>query len=118
TRARWRRTARARMLLCRARARPRRPVPCRGSAVSARGASPRVRRLHRVAGLVLALPILAWAATGVLFHVKPGWGPAYAALELPLEPLEPGTALAPLPRAGAAGAPWLESRRLRTVLGE
>ncbi len=32
--------------------------------MSTPSASPRVRRLHRVLGLALALPLFAWAATG------------------------------------------------------
>ncbi len=79
--------------------------------MSTPSASPRVRRLHRVLGLALALPLFAWAATGLLFHLKPGWGPAYAALSLPFEPLEEGFAI-------PAGTDWLEARRLRTALGE
>jgi uncharacterized iron-regulated membrane protein len=69
------------------------------------------RRLHRLLGLALLLPILVWAGTGLLFFLKPGWGPAYAALEPRWRPLE-ATGIAP-PPAGA-----LEARRLRTVLGE
>ena len=72
-----------------------------------------MRRAHRALGLALALPILLWAATGLLFHLKPGWEGAYAALSLPLEPLGEAT-----PFASPADPSWLETRRLRTVLGE
>jgi hypothetical protein len=73
-------------------------------------ASPRVRRLHRVLGLVLVLPIVLWAATGLLFHLKPGWDEAYAPLALPAQPLAGALAV-------PEGAGWLEVRGLRTSLG-
>lgn len=70
----------------------------------------RPRRLHRAAGLLLTLPLLAWALTGALFFVKPGWGPAYAPLAVKTYPLGAGAAPAPDPD-------WLEVRLVRTVLG-
>lgn len=74
-------------------------------------AGPRVRSAHRALGLLLTLPILAWAATGLLFHLKPGWSGAYATLEVPTEPLAGTLAIPP-------GADWLEVRGLRTALGQ
>ena len=71
-----------------------------------------VRRLHRVLGLVLLLPILAWAATGFVFFVKPGYKGAYAALRVRARPLAAPLSLAPPDQS------WLEVRALRTVLGE
>lgn len=56
---------------------------------------------------MLFLPFLAWAASGLVFLVKPGYGPAYAVLEIRRQPLSP-----------PAGTGWLESRRVRTRLGE
>ncbi|AKU93204.1 hypothetical protein [Vulgatibacter incomptus] len=41
----------------------------------------RTARLHRIAGLALLAPLLAWTATGLLFLVKPGWGGAYELLD-------------------------------------
>jgi len=70
----------------------------------------RIRALHRALGLVLVLPLVLWAATGLLFHLKPGWSAAYAPLALPARPLE-GTLTVP------EGADWLEVRGLRTSLG-
>ncbi len=43
-----------------------------------------VRRLHRLAGLVLCLPLLLWMATGLLFHVKHRYAEAYEPLAAPL----------------------------------
>lgn len=42
-----------------------------------------VRRAHRLSGLVLLVPLFLWIATGLLFHVKPGWDEAYEALAAP-----------------------------------
>lgn len=43
----------------------------------------RVRLVHRAAGLALLLPLVLWIATGLLFHVKPGWDEAYEPLAAP-----------------------------------
>ena len=70
-----------------------------------------VRRWHRRLGIVLLLPFLGWAVTGLVFFLKPGYAGAYASLQprfLPLGDVAPVT-----PRAD-----WLETRRVRTVLGE
>jgi len=68
------------------------------------------RRLHRLAGLVLLLPMLGWAATGAIFFIKPGYDEAYSSLTVKTYPLE-------APLAVKAPADWLEVRYLRTVLG-
>ena len=68
------------------------------------------RRLHRVAGLVLLLPMLGWAATGAIFFLKPGYEDAYSSLTVKTYPLE-------APLAVKAPPDWLEVRYLRTVLG-
>ena len=41
------------------------------------------RAAHRLAGIALALPLVLWIGTGLLFHVKPGWDEAYEALAVP-----------------------------------
>ncbi|HKQ60281.1 MAG TPA: hypothetical protein VJS92_03285 [Candidatus Polarisedimenticolaceae bacterium] len=64
----------------------------------------RVRGLHRILGLVLLLPILGWAATGFVFFVKPGYAGAYESLRVRRHPLE--------------RPEWLETRTLRTALGD
>ncbi len=43
----------------------------------------RLHGAHRAAGFLLAVPLLLWIATGLLFHVKPGWDAAYEALSAP-----------------------------------
>lgn len=53
-----------------------------------------MHRLHRLAGLALALPVFLWMGTGLLFHVKHRYGEAYEALAVPQQ----------------APAPWTEAR--------
>jgi hypothetical protein len=69
------------------------------------------RTLHRTVGLVLLLPFVAWAATGAIFYLKPGYGAAYDALAVKTYPIESGVAI-------PANSAWLEARYLKTVLGE
>lgn len=42
-----------------------------------------LRRLHRLGGLVLVLPLVVWMATGLLFHVKHRYAEAYEPLAVP-----------------------------------
>lgn len=68
-----------------------------------------VRSLHRLIGLVLLLPFLGWAVTGMVFFVKPGYGGAYEQLGVKTYSLQS----APLETSSS----WQEVRQLRTVLG-
>jgi hypothetical protein len=73
---------------------------------------PPARRWHRRLGLLLLLPFLGWAATGLVFFLKPGYAGAYAQLEPHFLPLAGSATLPVAPRPD-----WLETRSLRTVLG-
>lgn len=42
-----------------------------------------IRRLHRTLGILLICPFLAWAVTGMIFFIKPGYQKAYAPLPVP-----------------------------------
>lgn len=68
-------------------------------------------RQHRLIGIVLLLPFIAWSLTGVFFLVRPGFAEAYervpvrqyslpSAIPVPLQP------------------DWREVRYLRSVLGD
>jgi hypothetical protein len=70
-----------------------------------------VRTLHRIIGLVMIAPFVAWAITGAIFFIKPGYGGAYEALAVKTYPLDTGMTLPSNPA-------WLEVRYLKTVLGE
>lgn len=72
-----------------------------------------MRRTHRLLGLAMLLPLLAWVATGVVFHLKPGWGPAYASPRLPQSPIDPAS----LPAAPRFATSPLSLTWIRTPLG-
>lgn len=69
------------------------------------------RKLHRAAGLVMLLPLTAWALTGAVFYLKPGYVGAYETLQVRSYSLEPRLAWPTDPA-------WLELRVLKTILGE
>lgn len=69
--------------------------------------------LHRNLGVVLVLPMLAWAVTGFVFFVKPGYGGAYESLTVKTYPLDGGQAIGLGLRRS-----WLEYRGFRTILGD
>jgi len=70
-----------------------------------------VRILHRIVGVVMILPFLAWAVSGFIFFVKPGYSGAYETLAVRTYPIELPLTLPPSPA-------WLEVRYLRTVIGD
>lgn len=66
--------------------------------------------LHKIIGLTLVAPFLAWITTAFVFYFKPGYSEAYAFLQFKTYPLESVVILPPNPE-------WLEIRHTRTVLG-
>ena len=68
-----------------------------------------LRRSHRLIGTLLILPIVAWVITGLFFFIKPGYGDAFAPLEVRRYPLN----TTPVPTA----PDQLEARLLKTILG-
>ena len=38
-------------------------------------------RVHRWLAIVLVVPLVVWSVSGLLFHLKPGWGRAYDMLD-------------------------------------
>ena len=71
----------------------------------------RARILHKVIGLILLLPFFAWAVTGLVFFIKPGYAGAYEILNPKTYPLSGAAAISPEPG-------WHEFRYFRTVLGD
>lgn len=71
----------------------------------------KIRQLHRITGLVMLLPLVAWAVTGAFFFLKPGYSGAYDILQVKTYPLDAPIAVQPDPS-------WLEVRFEKTVLGE
>lgn len=71
----------------------------------------RARTSHRFLGIILVLPFLAWAITGLIFFIKPGYAAAYETLNPRTYPL---TGNLPF----GADPAWMEVRYLRTILGD
>ena len=71
----------------------------------------RTRTLHRVIGIILLLPFVGWATTGLLFFIKPGYTGAYEVLAPKLYPIKNQLLISGDPN-------WLEVRYLRTILGD
>jgi uncharacterized iron-regulated membrane protein len=69
------------------------------------------RSVHRALGVAMLLPLVAWAVTGAVFFIKPGYGGAYESLPVRTYPLTRPMAVAP-------AADWREVRYVRTVLGD
>ncbi|HXT70921.1 MAG TPA: PepSY-associated TM helix domain-containing protein [Vicinamibacterales bacterium] len=70
-----------------------------------------IRPLHRTVGLVMLLPFLAWAATGLFFFIKPGYSDAYASLSVKTYPIDRAVTIVPPPG-------WREFRVVKTILGD
>ena len=75
--------------------------------------APKTKRftaLHRWLGLMLAVPLLLWIGTGLVFLFKPGYSDAYEQLRVRTYPME-----RPLNLAWVQG--WDELRVSKTTLG-
>lgn len=71
----------------------------------------RTRTAHRVIGIVLLIPFVGWAITGLVFFIKPGYTGAYEVLTPRFYPINKPLLLTQDPN-------WLEVRYLRTILGD
>ncbi len=69
-----------------------------------------IRKLHRVIGLVMLLPLFGWTVTGLVFFLKPGYEGAYELLQLKTYPMQQPFAVTPAPS-------WQEFRCFKTILG-
>ena len=68
------------------------------------------RRIHRYIGLVLLIPMVGWALTGLVFLVKPGYDGAYEVLTIKAYPLDQKLNITPSEN-------WDEVRVIKSVLG-
>lgn len=71
----------------------------------------KLRKLHRLLGVVLLLPFFGWALTGLVFFLKPGYAAAYEVLTPKTYPLTEAVSVQP-------EASWREVRYVRTILGD
>jgi len=68
------------------------------------------RKLHKLIGLTLVLPMLGWTLTGLVFFIKPGYQEAYEQLSVKRHPLSQVLTVAPKKN-------WQEVRLVNTILG-
>tara|TARA_R110000737_G_scaffold123766_1_gene155865 strand:- start:17969 stop:18562 length:594 start_codon:yes stop_codon:yes gene_type:complete len=69
------------------------------------------RKLHKLIGLILVLPMLGWTLTGLVFFIKPGYQGAYEQLSVKKYPLSQAIIFTPQEN-------WQEVRLVKTILGE
>jgi len=68
------------------------------------------RKIHKVVGLILVLPMLGWTLTGLIFFIKPGYQGAYEQLAVKTYPLNAQLTVHPEQQ-------WEEARLVKTILG-
>ena len=68
------------------------------------------KRIHRIIGLLLVLPVIGWTVTGIIFFIKPGYQAAYDQLAVKTYPLEKSFVI-------PESKEWKEVRLLKTILG-
>ncbi len=76
-----------------------------------------IKKYHKYLGLLMLLPFIAWAITGLFFFIKPGYSSAYESLPVktyPLNRLNISSSQPPSPHTPS----WLEVRQLRSILGQ
>ena len=71
----------------------------------------RTRTVHRLIGIILLIPFVGWAITGLVFFIKPGYTEAYELLTPKFYPINKQVLISENPN-------WLEVRYLRTILGD
>lgn len=71
----------------------------------------RPRKIHRLVGITLLLPFVAWSTTAIFFLVRPAYNDAYEQLQVRQLPMQNIIQFVPDPD-------WQEARFSRTVLGE
>lgn len=68
------------------------------------------RRMHKIVGIMLILPMLGWTCTGLVFLTKPGYKDAYEQLTVKAYPLEKSFII-------PASTSWQEATLIRSILG-
>jgi hypothetical protein len=73
-----------------------------------------IKKYHKYLGLLMLLPFIAWAITGLFFFIKPGYSSAYENLRVKTYPLDHLNISSSL---SADKKTWLEVRQLHSILG-
>ena len=69
------------------------------------------RKVHRYVGLLMLAPLFAWAITGLIFFIKPGYDGAYEVLNVKTYPLQQGVTV-------PNNSDWQEARLFKSILGD
>lgn len=69
------------------------------------------RKLHKIIGLILVLPMLGWTMTGIIFFIKPGYQGAYEQLSVKTYPLSDSIVVQP-------NNEWQEIKLVTSILGD
>ena len=72
---------------------------------------PRTRSFHKVLGMIMLLPFIAWSASAAFFLVRPGYDEAYGRPTVQQYPAQRGYTI-------PVNENWLETKYFNTVLGE
>lgn len=68
------------------------------------------RKIHKIVGLLLVLPMFGWIITGMVFFIKPGYKNAYDQLAIKTYPLEQSFTI-------PFSNEWKEARLIKSILG-
>ena len=68
------------------------------------------KRYHRILGIILLLPLLGWALTGLVFFIKPGYSDAYQPLVIKTYPIDTSWTI-------DTAQQWQDLRLVKTILG-
>ena len=71
----------------------------------------KIRKLHKIIGLILVLPMLGWTLTGLVFFIKPGYQGAYEQLPVKKYPLSEAITITPQKN-------WQQVQLVKSILGE
>ena len=69
-----------------------------------------MRRLHRIIGMIMIIPFLGWALTGLVFFTKPGYTEAFESLSIKTYGNRDQVSF-------PVNGEWLEIRMLKSILG-
>ena len=69
------------------------------------------KQLHKLTGLALLLPFLAWSLTGIFFLFRPPFFEAYEQIPIKHYPLQTSS-------INIDSDTWLEARQVRSILGD
>ena len=70
----------------------------------------KIRRFHRIIGMIMIIPFLGWTLTGLVFFIKPGYTEAFESLSIKTYGNRDQVSF-------PVNGEWLEIRMLKSILG-